>query len=147
MAVVYELEQQISDIEEEIRDLDSEKKSLERKLEAKENGLNDDPIFNFLFGGFSEIGPKGFLKQGLGAVLIFIGLGILPPTFMISGFIFLISKRREIATFATQQTMPIAKEGVEKMAPTIGKAAGTISKDIAKGIKEGINEADNNQNK
>ena len=41
--------------------------------------------------------------------------------------------------------MPVAQEGIEKMSPTIGNAAGTIGKSIAKGIKEGINEADNNK--
>lgn len=34
--------------------------------------------------------------------------------------------------------MSIAKEGIKKISPTIGKAAG----EIAKGIKQGINEAD-----
>lgn len=61
---------------------------------------------------------------------------------MIAGSIYMITKRREIAAFTMQQTMPLAQEGMEKMAPTIGNAAGTIGKELAKGIKEGINEAD-----
>ena len=34
--------------------------------------------------------------------------------------------------------MPIAQEGIEKMTPTIGNAAGEIAKGISKGIKEGL---------
>ena len=62
-----------------------------------------------------------------------------------SGIIYLIAKRREITAFTVQQTMPLAQEGIEKMAPTVGNAVGTIGKSIAKGIKEGINEADENK--
>lgn len=57
---------------------------------------------------------------------------------MIAGAIFKFAKGREITAFMAQQTMPIAKEGMDEMAPHIGKAA----KEISKGIKEGINEAD-----
>lgn len=50
---------------------------------------------------------------------------------------------RNIAGYYIQQKMPVAKEGIEQMAPTIGKAAG----DIAKGIKEGLSSSnDNNSN-
>ena len=49
--------------------------------------------------------------------------------------------------------MPVAQEGIEKMAPTIGKAGASIAKEmapvygeaakeIAKGIKEGLKELD-----
>lgn len=52
--------------------------------------------------------------------------------------IYMTSKGREINAFYAQQTMPIAKEGIETMAPTVGSAAGTIGKELAKGIKEGL---------
>lgn len=65
---------------------------------------------------------------------IMTGTFICIATFMISGFIFLFSKQRSILAFSTQQAMPIAQEGIDKMAPTIGNAA----KEIAKGIKEGL---------
>ena len=39
--------------------------------------------------------------------------------------------------------MPVAKEGINEMAPTIGNAAG----EIAKEIKKGINEANQEQKK
>ena len=54
--------------------------------------------------------------------------------------IYMTSKRREILAFSAQQVMPVAQEGIEKMSPTIGGAAGTIGKELAKGITEGIKE-------
>jgi len=73
-------------------------------------------------GGFLNI--LGFTLSSIGGVLIFV------------------AHRREIMAYTTQQVMPVAQEGIEKMAPTIGHAAG----EIAKGIKQGLNEADNNKN-
>lgn len=45
---------------------------------------------------------------------------------------------REITSFYAQQLIPVAKEGIDEMAPTIGNAA----KEIAKGIKEGVKDED-----
>lgn len=69
---------------------------------------------------------------------IMFGIFICISTCMISGFVFMVAKRRHILAFTTQQVMPVAKEGIDEMAPTIGNAAG----EIAKGIKKGLNEAD-----
>lgn len=66
----------------------------------------------------------------LGGMVILAGCGI-------SFAIFIFTKRREIMAFSAQQVMPVAKEGIETMAPTIG----TVGKEIAKGISEGIKEA------
>ena len=74
-----------------------------------------------------------------------IGGFIIVASGMISFAIFMFAKRREIMAFTAQQVMPVAQEGIEKMAPTVGNAMGTIGKEIAKGIKEGINEADENK--
>ena len=74
-----------------------------------------------------------------------IGGFIIVASGMISFAIFMFAKRREIMAFTAQQVMPVAQEGIEKMAPTVGKAMGTIGKGIAKGIKEGINEVDENK--
>ena len=49
----------------------------------------------------------------------------------------IVAHRREIAAYTTQQVMPIAQEGIEKITPTISNAAGSIAKSISKGIKEG----------
>ena len=62
------------------------------------------------------------------------GAFIIVASLMGAGFVFFISKGREIAAFTTQQAMPIAQEGIDAMAPTVGNAA----KEIAKGIKEGM---------
>ena len=74
-----------------------------------------------------------------------IGGFIIVASGMISFAIYMFAKRREIMAFTAQQVMPVAQEGIEKMAPTVGNAMGTIGKGIAKGIKEGINEADKNK--
>lgn len=73
---------------------------------------------------------------------------------MIAGSIYFVAKRREILAFSAQQVMPVAQEGIEKFAPTIGKAGasiakemapvyGDMAKEISKGIKEGLK--DNNE--
>ena len=78
-----------------------------------------------------------------------LGIFVIIATCMISGFVYMIAKRREITAFGVQQMMPLAQEGMEKMAPTIGKvgkeitnemapAYGKIASEISKGIKEGL---------
>lgn len=72
------------------------------------------------------------------------------PLFMFGAFIiissamsavmrFVMLKRREIMAFQAQQVMPVAQEGMEKMAPAYGE----IAKEIAKGVKEGMKDEDN----
>lgn len=79
------------------------------------------------------------------------GAFIIIASCMIAFSIYMLAKRREILAFNVQQVMPIAKEGIEEIAPTIGKAKASILKEmtpiygetvkeIAKGIKEGIKE-------
>ena len=142
----YELEQKISDLEDEISKLESEKRTFERELSNREFDLEDEKNeheFEEEFNSITEdIEPEGIFKKGIGGMLIVIGLGLIPPTLMISGMLFLIYKKREITIFTTQQTMPIAQEGIEKMAPTIGDAAGSIAEGITKGIKKGKEDSD-----
>lgn len=85
-----------------------------------------------IFGNFSLLAISGFIS--------FTGFGLV----IAGGIILIIAHKREITVYTTQQTMPIAQEKIEKMAPTVGSAVGTIGKELAKGIKEGINEADKN---
>lgn len=61
------------------------------------------------------------------------GAFIIIASCMISGSIYMFAKRREITAFTAQQVMPVAKEGIDEMAPTIGN----VAKEISKGIKEG----------
>ena len=58
---------------------------------------------------------------------------------MFCGVLYLsIIKRREIMAYTVQQVMPVAKEGTDKISPTIAKATGNIAKEVTKGIKEGL---------
>lgn len=111
-------------------------------LSIQLSDINDD--FNKEFDSFGSI-----------PFYIF-GAFVIIASCMISFSIFMLVKRREILAFSAQQIMPIAQEGIEKIAPTIGKAKasiakemaplyGDIAKGISKGIKEGINEANNNK--
>ena len=88
--------------------------------------LDDFTDFNKEFDSFDSIPFYMF------------GAFVIIATCMIAGSIYMFSKRREIAAFTAQQVMPVAKEGIDEMAPTIGNAVG----EIAKGIKKGLNDAD-----
>ena len=109
--------------------LKNELESLERMDLDFERGMNSDKYIPlFMFGVF----------------IVFFSS-------MISFSIYRVAKRREIIAFGAQQVMPVAEEGIEKMAPTIGKVGGEIAKnmapvygeiakEISKGIKEGLKE-------
>jgi len=87
---------------------------VEDKIEVLENKLDPDTsyiVVFYIFGGF----------------VVFI-------TLIISVAIFTTANGREINAFYAQQQIPVAQEGIEKMAPSVGNAA----KEIAKGIKEGL---------
>ena len=82
-----------------------------------------------------------------------IGGFIIIASCMFAGSIYMTTKQREILAFHAQQVMPVAQEGIEKMAPTIGKAGasitkemapayGEVAKEISKGIKEGLKSDD-----
>ena len=66
---------------------------------------------------------------------IMLGVFICIATCMISGSVFIFAKQRHIVAFRAQQVMPVAKEGIDEIAPTIGNAAGEIAKDIKKGLE------------
>ncbi len=79
---------------------------------------------------------KNNLNDFSGTPKIMIGSFICITSCMFAGFVFMVAKRRNIAAFTTQQVIPIAKEGIDEMAPTIGNAAS----EIAKGMKKGFND-------
>ena len=114
----YKLQNQIDKKQEEIRNLKSQIESDMFKL------------------------SKNIFGKVIYAPLYIFGIIIIGEALFISGIIFFIAHRREITAFTTQQVMPVAKEGIEQMSPTIGKAAGKI----AKGIKEGLDSANSNNN-
>lgn len=113
---VLSLEEQVDELESEEFDLENTDYEFDKKI----NSVGSTRYL--MFGGF-----------------------IIIATLIISLSIFMFAKRREIMAFGMQQTMPLAQEGIEKMAPTVGNAAGTIAKNVAAGIKEGINS--NQENK
>lgn len=59
----------------------------------------------------------------IGGVLILLGC-------VFAGEIFKIAKGREILAFKTQQVAPVAKEGIDTMAPSIGKVAKEIKDNL-----------------
>ena len=59
-----------------------------------------------------------------------------PFGLMIPLMTFFMAFRREMTAFSAQQVMPVAQEGIDKMSPTIGKAAGTIAKGVKEGLKD-----------
>lgn len=64
------------------------------------------------------------------------GTFIILTSVMLAGGIYFFAKRREITAFTTQQVMPVAQEGVEKMAPSIGKVGEEVAKGVAKAKEE-----------
>lgn len=75
----------------------------------------------------------------LGDFLNFIGFALT----IAGGVVMFIAHRREITAYTTQQVMPVAQEGIEKITPTVANAAGSIAQSISKGIQEGKNEVGN----
>ena len=103
--------------------------------------LNDKSDFNKEFDSYDSI------------PFYIIGGFIIIASCMFAGSIYMTTKQREILAFHAQQVMPVAQEGMEKMAPTIGKtgasiakemapAYGEVAKEISKGIKEGLKNDD-----
>ena len=81
------------------------------------------------------------------------GAFIIISSLMVSGSVFMFTKRREMLAFSMQQIMPVATEGLEKVAPTVSKvgkemmeemapAYGKMAKEISKGIKKGMKEVE-----
>ena len=115
---------------------------LKNEIDTKESELRE--LKSELNDSFSK--SKSIPFYMFGGVIIF-------ASCMFSGVIYLSTKQREILAYQAQQVMPIAKEGIEKVAPTIGKAGasiakemapvyGDIAKEISKGIKDGLKDED-----
>ena len=60
-------------------------------------------------------------------------------TLMMSSSIYISTKRREIMAYRAQQVAPIAKEGMEEIAPSIGKVVGEVVKNIKDESKDDKN--------
>ena len=95
------------------------------------NSINTSSTVSGIFGNFGLIVGGGFV--------IFIGFCLL----MAGGITMLVSHRREITSFTVQGTMPIAKEGINTIAPAVGNIAESISKGIEKGKIQAREEYEN----
>lgn len=95
------------------------------------SSFGDDDVIGVQNTASGVFGNFGLFA--LGSFMVTIGFGLT----IAGGVVMLIAHRREITAYTTQQVMPVAQEGIEKISPTIGKAAG----EIAKGIKQGLDEA------
>lgn len=74
----------------------------------------------------------------------FVGAGVVIIVFgMTAGGLYSWAYGRNITAFSAQQTMPVAQEGLEQMAPTLGK----ISEEITKGITKGKSQNQKNSDK
>ena len=105
--------------------VDSMKESATSVTDSSKNSFNSVML----------IGLGGFISVA-GFALIIAGGGM---TYM--------AHRREITAYTTQQTMPIKKETINDITPTVADAAGTIAKSVSQGFEEGKKETDDTQNK
>ena len=133
----YEKEKEIETKEKELSKLKSQMSKYEDELWKIQSGYNDTKT------EFEKV--RNTISTSKYVTLYMIGGFIIVASCMISLAIYMISKRREILAFTTQQVMPVAQEGIEKMAPTIGKVGAEVAKGISKGIKEGQKEAEDNK--
>ena len=94
------------------------------------NAQNKDSFTSvglFALGGF--VSSAGFVLLIVGGVMAYM------------------AHRREITAYTTQQTMPIKKETINDITPTVADADGTIAKSVSQGFEEGKKETDDTQNK
>lgn len=108
-------------------------KSKINDLESEEFKLNNA---NYTVYYDKAIAKNYIFLSIIGGIVIFIGG-------MTALMVYVIAKKREIRAFAIQQSMPVTQEAIDKMAPTVGNAAGTIAQGISKGIKDGLKGDDN----
>ena len=74
---------------------------------------------------------SGFFIGFIGFVLLILG-----------AFILTIASRREIVAFTAQQTLPVEREMIDEMTPTVANSAEKVAGHIAKGVKKGLNESE-----
>lgn len=92
--------------------------------ECKNNKITDD---------YCKV--KNQMSEYAGVRSKMYGIFICISSCMISLSIFLTAKRRMLLAFKVQQSMPIVKEGIDEIAPSLGK----VAKEVSKGIEDGKN--------
>ena len=123
----YGIDSEIETQNKKVSELNQEKFKLESEKQFVDNDLSFD---------FDENKPEKLASKGYGTMMIMGGVMALIFTAIISGKLFMIYKRREILAFTAQQVIPVAQEGIDEIAPTIGNVAKEISKGIASGKKD-----------
>lgn len=96
------------------------------------NGINSSEIGGPDHTGILSGMFNTFSLTSTGFFSIFISLVLL----MVGGFLLFIGNRREIAAFNAQQVLPVEREIIDEMTPTIANSAGEIAKSVKKGLKE-----------
>lgn len=146
----YEKENEINSKRYELTEITKkrwEKETEKSNLEFEQKKYDEESINSKIESSkINDFESKGFYYGAIPVIMFSV---------IISLSLYIQTKQRKIIAYQTQQAMPIAKEGIEKMAPSLGKAGAIISKemtpvykDIAKeiseGIKEGLKNDDNN---
>jgi len=110
-------EVEASNLQSQIMDLESEAFQLEHANYTVyyDKEMPEQYIPLYAFGGF-------FILASAGIALA----------------IWLITKRRALLAYHAQSVMPVAKEGIDEMTPTVANSAGNIAGSVAEGIARGI---------
>lgn len=161
----YELsKQKVAKAEARLKEIDTQKSNLNNKINAKENECDSmnmrDPNWyadvnkcrreaSSLQSQLNELESEEFQIENANykvtyypllpikyLIFYYIGSGVILVSCLISGIFYYIANKREIKAFTIQQSMPLNQEAIDKMSPTVGKAAGTIAKEIVSGVKE-----------
>jgi hypothetical protein len=117
----YKRQDQIKEIKEKIEPTQTKMDKIKSEIDQLEN---TDISFE-----------KKFESQKYIPFFIF-GAFVIIATIFISIGIFSVAYGREITAWGTQQIMPVAQEGIETMAPTVGHASGEMLKSMTPAIKD-----------
>ena len=112
---------------------DDDGEEFVNSMKESVTSVTDSSKDSFTSVGLYALG--GFVSSA-GFVLLIVG-----------GVMAYMAHRREITAYTTQQTMPIKKETINDITPTVADAAGTIAKSVSQGFEEGKKETDDTLNK
>lgn len=109
-------QREASNLQSQIMDLESEEFQLEHANYTVyyDKEMPEQYIPFYIFGGF-----------------------VILASAVIALAIWLITKRRALLAYHAQSVMPVAKEGIDDIAPTVANAASSVTEGIARGIKKG----------
>ena len=142
-AAYYERQDKIKDLEKSIKEdkeaIEAIDKALSSTFSSCELLISDNTYtenYCSIKKQLDDINDEFNKKQASFSCIPFYMFGgfIIVASCMIAGSIYTFAKRREILAFSAQQVMPVAQEGIDKMAPTMGN----VAKEITKGIKDGL---------